>query len=113
MICLAVGGLSFISIYFISSPVILLLPFLGVGLAWASTLSMPYAILVCTIPVKKMGMYMGMFNMSIVIPQIVSAGTLGLFLSYVFNDKAVMMLVMGGVSMLIAAGLSLWVTEAD
>jgi maltose/moltooligosaccharide transporter len=113
MICLAVGGLSFISIYFISSPAILLLPFLGVGLAWASTLSMPYAILACTIPVKKMGMYMGMFNMSIVIPQIVAAGTLGLFLSYVFNDKAVMMLVLGGVSMLIAAGLSLWVTEAD
>ncbi len=113
MICLATGGLSFISIYFISSPAMLLIPFLGVGLAWASTLSMPYAILACTIPAKKMGMYMGMFNMSIVIPQIVAAGTLGLILSYFFHEKAIMMLVLGGISMLIAAALSMWVKEID
>lgn len=113
MICLAVGGLSFMSIYFISAPSLLPLPFLGVGLAWASTLSMPYAILACTIPAKKMGMYMGMFNMSIAIPQIVAAGTLGFFLTYFFDGKAIMMLVLGGASMLIAAALSMWVTEAD
>lgn len=113
MICLAVGGLSFMSIYFISSPSLLPLPFLGVGLAWASTLSMPYAILACAIPAKKMGMYMGMFNMSITIPQIVAAGTLGVILTYFFDGKAIMMLVLGGVSMLIAAALSMWVKEAD
>lgn len=113
MICLAIGGLSFVSIYFIASPALLLIPFFGVGLAWASTLSMPYAILACTIPAKKMGMYMGMFNTSIVIPQIVAAGTLGFILTHLFNDKAIMMLVLGGISMLIAAGLSMWVKEVD
>jgi maltose/moltooligosaccharide transporter len=113
MICLAIGGLSFMSIYFISTPSLLPLPFLGVGLAWASTLSMPYAILACTIPAKKMGMYMGMFNMSIAIPQIVAAGTLGFFLTHLFEGKAIMMLVLGGASMLIAAALSMWVKEVD
>lgn len=113
MICLAVGGLSFMAIYFISNPSLLPLPFLGVGLAWASTLSMPYAILACTIPAKKMGMYMGMFNMSITIPQIVASATLGFLLTHFFNGKAIMMLVLGGVSMLIAAGLSMWVNETD
>lgn len=113
MICLVIGGVSFMSIYFISAPTLLPLPFLGIGMAWASTLSMPYAILACTIPAKKMGMYMGMFNMSITIPQIVAAGTLGFILSHFFDGKAVMMLVLGGASMLIAAALSMWVKEAD
>jgi maltose/moltooligosaccharide transporter len=113
MICLAIGGFSFMAIYFISTPSLLPLPFLGIGLAWASTLSMPYAILACTIPAKKMGMYMGMFNMSIVIPQIVAAATLGLLLIHFFDGKAIMMLVLGGVSMLLAAALAMWVKEAD
>lgn len=110
---LAAGGLSFISIYFVSSPAMLILPFIGIGLAWASTLSMPYAILACTIPANKMGMFMGMFNMSIVIPQLVSGITLGYFLTRYFHGQAIMMLVLGGVSMLLAAGLSLWVQEVD
>ncbi|NRR30243.1 MFS transporter [Oxalobacteraceae bacterium] len=112
-IALTVGGLSFISIYFISTPGMLIVPFIGVGMAWASTLSMPYAILACTIPAKKMGMFMGMFNMSIVIPQLVSGLTLGFFLTRFFNGQAVMMLVLGGISMLIAAGLSMAVKEVD
>ncbi|MFS2003718.1 MFS transporter [Duganella sp. CT11-25] len=111
-IALLVGGLSFISIYFVSSPALLLLPFVGVGLAWASTLSMPYAILAGKIPAKKMGMYMGMFNMSIVIPQVVSGVCLGFFLTHFFNGSAVMMLMLGGVSMLFAAALSLRIQES-
>lgn len=113
MICMVIGGLSLISIYFISNPYVALLPYLGVGLAWASTLSMPYAILACTLPAKKMGMYMGMFNMSIVIPQIVAGLVLGYFLKNVFNGEAVMMLVLGGVSMIIAGALSMTVKEED
>jgi maltose/moltooligosaccharide transporter len=112
-ISLAIGGLSFISIYFISTPNLLILSFLGVGLAWASTLSMPYAILACTIPAKKMGMYMGMFNISIAIPQAAAGLGLGFFLTHFFEGKAVMVLVLGGVSMLVAAALSLWVKEGD
>jgi maltose/moltooligosaccharide transporter len=111
-IALLVGGLSFISIYFVSSPALLLLPFVGIGLAWASTLSMPYAILAGKIPAKKMGMYMGMFNMSIVIPQVVSGVCLGFFLTHFFNGSAVMMLILGGVSMLFAAALSLRIQES-
>ncbi len=110
-LALAVGGLSFVSIYFISSPMLLLLAFAGVGLSWASTLSMPYAILAGTIPPTKMGMYMGMFNMAIVIPQLTSGVTLGFFLTHVFHGKAVMMLVLGGVSMFIAAALALRIDE--
>ncbi|WP_229458256.1 MFS transporter [Massilia glaciei] len=112
-ICLAVGGLSFISVFFISNPMMLVLPFLGVGLAWASTLSMPYAVLAVTIPARKMGMYMGMFNMAIAIPQIVAGSILGFLLTSVFDGKAIMMLVVGGASMLIAAAASLWVQEAE
>ncbi len=112
-IALAVGGLSFISIYLITTPAMLLVAFVGVGLAWASTLSMPYAILACTIPANKMGMFMGMFNMSIVIPQLVSGVTLGLLLTHFFNGSAVLMLMLGGCSMLIAALLSLRVQELD
>jgi maltose/moltooligosaccharide transporter len=60
-----------------------------------------------------MGMYMGMFNMSIVIPQIVAGVSLGFFLTHFFDGHAVMMLVLGGVSMLIAAALSMRVKEID
>jgi len=111
-IAMLLGGLSFLSIYFVSAPGWLLLPFVGIGLAWASTLSMPYAILAGQIPAKKMGMYMGMFNTSIVIPQVVSGACLGLLLTRVFHGSAVMMLMLGGVSMLLAAVLSLRIQES-
>ena len=114
MICLAIGGLSFISTYFASSPAMFLMSFVGIGLAWASTLSMPYAMLACTLPAHKMGMYMGMFNMSIVIPQIVMALIGGFLYAHFFNGHAIMMLMVGGISMLIAAGLSMWfIQEVD
>jgi len=112
-LALAVGALSFLSIYFISSPMVLLLAFAGIGLAWASTLSMPYAILAGKIPPTKMGMYMGMFNTSIVIPQLISGVSLGFFLTRVFHGNAVMMMVLGGVSMLIAAALALRIDESQ
>jgi maltose/moltooligosaccharide transporter len=110
-IALLVGGLSFLSIYFVDAPGLLLLPFVGIGLAWASTLSMPYAILAGKIPPMKMGMYMGMFNTSIVIPQVVSGATMGLLLTRFFHGSAVMMMMLGGVSMLLAALLSLRIKE--
>lgn len=114
MICLVIGGGSFISTYFAVTPEMFMLPFLGIGLAWASTISMPYAMLACTLPAHKMGMYMGMFNMSIVIPQIVMALAGGFILSHFFAGQAAMMLVLAGISMLIAAALSMWaVTEVD
>lgn len=113
-ICLAIGGVSFILIYFATTPVTFMLPFIGIGLAWASTLSMPYAILACNLPAHKMGMYMGMFNIFIVLPQIAANLGGGLFLTRLFNNHAILMLVLSGVSMLIAAVLSVWcIKEAD
>ncbi|MGM0547078.1 MAG: MFS transporter, partial [Bacteroidota bacterium] len=76
-IALLIGGISLGSIYIISDPMMLILPMLGIGIAWGSILAMPYAILSGAIPAKKMGVYMGLFNFFIVIPQIVAASILG------------------------------------
>jgi len=83
----------------------------GVGLAWASILSMPYAILACALPANKMGVYMGIFNFFIVIPQILAASVLGFFTKHVFAGEAIFTLVLGGCSMFIAAALVLFVYD--
>lgn len=112
--CLAVGGISFAALYFAATPMGFLLPFIGIGLAWASTLSMPYAILACNLPAHKMGLYMGMFNMFIVVPQIAANVTGGTILSILFGQHTVFMLVLSGASMLVAAVLSaVWIVEPD
>jgi maltose/moltooligosaccharide transporter len=86
---------------------------LGVGLAWASILSMPYAILTGSLPVNKMGTYMGIFNFFIVIPQILAASLLGFFTKNLFAGEAVYTLILGGCSMLVAAVLVLFVRDVD
>lgn len=112
-ISLLVGGISLAGIYFISNPDFLLLPMLGIGVAWASILAMPYAILSGALPSNKMGVYMGIFNFFIVIPQIVAASILGFMLSSLFGGKAIYALVAGGVSMGIAACMMLFVDDVD
>jgi maltose/moltooligosaccharide transporter len=104
-ISLIVGGLSLISISLIHTPGLLILPMLGVGLAWASILSMPYAILTGSLPHNKMGIYMGIFNFFIVIPQILAASILGSMVKHLFHGNTMLALVSGGISMIIA-GLS-------
>jgi maltose/moltooligosaccharide transporter len=91
----------------------LILSMLGVGLAWASILAMPYAILTGSLPAKKMGTYMGIFNFFIVIPQILAASILGFFVKTVFGGESIYALVTGGISMFIAAVLILFVYDAD
>ena len=76
---------------------------LGIGLAWASILAMPYAILTGSLPQHKMGTYMGIFNFFIVIPQILAATILGFFVRHVADGEAIYALVLGGCSMFIAA----------
>jgi maltose/moltooligosaccharide transporter len=76
--CLVIGGVSLFSIYAIHDLNTLFVPMIGVGIAWASILTMPYAILAGALPAKRMGYYMGVFNFFIVIPQIVSGLLLGL-----------------------------------
>jgi MFS family permease len=74
---LALGGLGLLSFFFIRDPAWLLLPMIGVGIAWASILSLPYALLSDVLPTAKMGVYMGIFNFFIVIPQLIAASVLG------------------------------------
>jgi maltose/moltooligosaccharide transporter len=112
-ICLAVGGLSLISINFIGSPTLLILPMLGIGLAWASILSMPYAILTGSLPKDKMGTYMGIFNFFIVIPQILAASILGSMVNHLFNGNTMLALLTGGISMFIAALSVKFVKDVD
>jgi maltose/moltooligosaccharide transporter len=85
----------------------------GVGIAWASILSMPYAILTGSLPRDKMGVYMGIFNFFIVIPQILAASVLGFFTREIFDGEAVYTLIFGGISMFIAAFMVLFVKDED
>lgn len=110
-IALSIGGLSMLSFLIFNRPEMLILPMIGIGTAWASILSMPYAMLANSIPPKQMGMFMGLFNMSITIPQIVSGITTGLILKYFFNDNPILCMVMAGISFVIASGLSLLIKE--
>src|SRR5690606_4288771 len=75
--CLAIGGLSLASLVLLAAKNMLMLPMSGVGLAWASILTMPYAILAGSLPAKRMGYFMGLFTFLVVIPQIVSGLLLG------------------------------------
>ncbi len=110
MIALMVGGVSFASIYFFSNPDLLWIPMIGIGLAWASILSMPYAILTGALPSHKMGVYMGIFNFFIVIPQIIAASLWGFIITTFFDSQPIWALVSGGVS-LVVAGLAVILVE--
>lgn len=111
MLALVAGGLGLISIYFIKDPNLLLVSMVGIGFAWASILSMPYAILAGALPANKMGTYMGIFNFFIVIPQILAASILGFFTRDLFGGEAVYAIVLGGISMFIAAATVMFVKD--
>lgn len=113
LVALFCGGVGLISVYFISDPNLLLVSMIGVGIAWASILSIPYAMLSGALPAHKMGYYMGVFNFFIVIPQIVAAGILGFILKHFFGNEAIMALMVGGGSMFIAGILCLIVDDKD
>lgn len=109
---LVLGGIGLISIYFMPNKEALVFSMVLVGFAWASILAMPYAILAGAIHPKKMGVYMGIFNFFIVIPQIINALIGGPLVKYVYGDHAIYALVMSGVSFLIAAYLALKVKDS-
>jgi maltose/moltooligosaccharide transporter len=113
MISLFCGGLAFLSFYVIKDPNLLLVSELGIGLAWASILAMPYAILAGALPPEKMGVYMGIFNFFIVIPQITAAAILGWFVKNLFGDDAINALLLGGGSMILAGILVMFVNDVD
>lgn len=112
-IALTLGGIGLISMYFMPNKQALIFSMILVGVAWASILAMPYAILASSIKPRKMGVYMGIFNFFIVIPQIVNALIGGPLVKYVYGDQAMIAIVMSGVSFIIAALLVLRVKDKN
>ena len=112
-LALILGGLGLLSFYFITNHHLLLTSMIGVGIAWASILSMPYAMLSSALPPDKMGYYMGVFNFFIVIPQLIAATILGFMVKNWFHNDPVYALVVGGFSMILAAILTLKVNDHD
>ncbi len=106
---LTLGAAGFLGVFLIRDPGLLWIPMIGVGFAWASIVSLPYAILANAVPGRKMGVYMGVFNIFIVVPQLVAATILGAVLNSLFGGQPIWALVLGAVSFLIAAGASLLV----
>ncbi len=102
---LIIGGIGLLSMYVMPDENWLILSMCCIGIAWASILAMPYAILAGAISPKKMGVYMGIFNFFIVIPQIINALIGGPLVKYLYNDNAIYALMTSGVSFLIAAAL--------
>lgn len=109
---LVAGGLGLISIYFIKDPAMLTYSMVGVGLAWASILAMPYVILSGSIPAGKLGIYMGIFNFFITLPQIINGIFGGSIVKYFYNGKPIFAIVMAGVLLLFAAVSVLFVKDA-
>ena len=104
--CLICGGLGLLSVAVIHSKYLLLLSMTGVGIAWASTLSMPYSILAGSLPHGKTGVYMGIFNFFIVIPEITASLLFGWVMGHLLNNNRLTAVVAGGVFFLLAAVLT-------
>ena len=113
LIALTFGGIGLISFLFIKDPKMLIISEIGIGFAWASILAMPYAILTTALPSNKMGVYMGIFNFFIVIPQIMAASILGVLVTHVFKGETIYALVLGGTSMILAGIITLFVNDKN
>ena len=105
--CLVLGGLGLLSIGFIHNQYTLLFAMTGVGIAWASIVSIPYALIARDIPAKQMGIFMGLFNMFIVLPEIIAALGFGWVMSNLLNNNKLHAVMLGGGLILIAAFLTL------
>jgi maltose/moltooligosaccharide transporter len=102
-LCLVAGGLGLISVAFIHNKYVLLLTMVGVGVAWASTLAMPYSVLAGSLPKEKTGVYMGIFNFFIVMPEIIASLFFGWVMNHLLGNNRLTAVVAGGCFMLIAA----------
>jgi maltose/moltooligosaccharide transporter len=111
--CLICGGIGLLSVAIIHSKMLLLLSMLGVGFAWASTLSMPFAILSSSLPAGKTGVYMGIFNSFVVIPEITASLGFGWVMNHLLNNNRLAAVVAGGVFFILAALLTQRVEDLD
>jgi len=110
---LALGAAGLASFLVIRDPGLLWIGMIGVGFAWASIVSVPYSILSGALPARKMGVYMGIFNFFIVIPQLLAASILGVIVRYAFDGAAIQALGVGAGSLVIAAIATLWVKDEE
>ena len=113
IVSLLLGGIGLASVGAIHNPLLLKLAFIGVGIAWASILSMPYAMLSGSLPAERMGVYMGIFNFFIVIPQILVAILISRAMEHFPEVNRLSAVVFGGFSMILAALLTLRVSEKE
>ena len=111
-VCLLLGALGFAGMILIRDPAPLSLPMIGVGIAWAAIVSVPYAILAGSVPAKKMGVYMGIFNIFIVVPQLVAATLLGFLLRTFFGNEPIWAFAIAAASFTCAAIAVLFVSDA-
>jgi maltose/moltooligosaccharide transporter len=112
-VSLLLGGISLMSIYLIQDPNMLLIPMVGIGIAWGSILAMPYAILAGSLPAKKMGIYMGIFNFFITVPQILNGIVGGPIVKRFYDSQAIYAIVFAGICLLIAAASVVFVEDKD
>ena len=117
-LCLLCGGLGLLSVFLIHTPWLLMLPMTGVGIAWASTLSMPYAVLVGSLPPQKVGVYMGIFNFFIVLPEIIAGALFNRVVNFLIPrlpasmDVRLAVVMIGGCALIFAALLMLRVEDS-
>ncbi|MCU0381070.1 MAG: MFS transporter [Chitinophagaceae bacterium] len=107
LIALVAGGVGLITFYLFKDKNMLIISMLLMGLAWSSILSLPYSMLTASLPAHKMGVFMGIFNFFIVIPQILAATLLGFFTKHLFGGNAIYTIVLGGMAMILAGLLNL------
>src|SRR5205823_2297862 len=103
MLCLLCGAAGYLSFLVIRDPKMLIVSEIGIGIAWASILAMPYAILASSLPQRKLGIYMGLFNIFIVIPQLLVATIMGSIMKAFFPDQPIWTMLAAAIVMTIAA----------
>jgi maltose/moltooligosaccharide transporter len=113
MICLLAGAAGYASFFFIKDPKMLVIAEIGIGIAWASILAMPYAILASSLPQRKLGIYMGLFNIFIVVPQLLVATIMGSIMKAFFPDQPIWTMLAAAVVMGLAALAMMRVAVAE
>jgi maltose/moltooligosaccharide transporter len=103
MLCLLVGSAAYASFLFLRDPKLLIVSEIGVGIAWASILAMPYAILASNLPQRKLGIYMGLFNIFIVVPQLLVATVMGSIMNAFFPGEPIWTMLAAAIVMALAA----------
>jgi maltose/moltooligosaccharide transporter len=110
---LLLGAAGFATMLLIRDPALLWIAQIGLGIAWASIVSLPYAILAGCVPAQKMGIYMGVFNIFIVVPQLLAATLLGFLVTNLFGGEPIYAMVIAAISFVLAAAATLLVRDGD